>query len=256
MFYAYSAADAPQPEGRITVPPGRSLGGMAIGILVVEAWYPMVPGNVANAGTYDFPVMYKIVEEASIAKIMQGDPDMLVPIKKSAEDLVKQGARAIVGACGSFANYQQGVAEAVDVPVYLSVMLQAPLIMQGLKPDQKLGVVAASAAALTSRVFEQCHITDPSRLIITEAMGLPEFQALARCQGGFDSRKLERELVDLTGAFVREHPEIGALLLQCSDLPPYAWAIQQATGRPVFDMNSLIDWVHYALVRKPYAGIV
>lgn len=255
MFKSFIPAGY-QPTEDVRVPRERAVGGAAIGILVIDAWYPMLPGNVANAGTYDFPVMYKVLKGVGPQMIMSGDPAIIDMIISGGRELIEQGARAVVGACGSFANYQRQVAEALEAPTFLSVMLQVPLILQSLKPDQKLGVLAASAAALTPKVHEECGITAPERLVITEALALSEFQVLAQCQGRFNSRRLEEQLVRLAIDFVRKNPEIGALLLQCSDLPPYAWAIQQSVGLPVFDMNVLIHWVHQAVVRHPYSGII
>ena len=79
---------------------------------------------------------------------------------------------------------------------------------------------------------------------------------MGNCTGEFNSHKLELEVVELMKQFVHNHPEIGALLIQCSDLPPYAWAIQDAVKLPVFDMNSLIEWVYHAIVRRPYQGFI
>ena len=56
--------------------------------------------------------------------------------------------------------------------------------------------------------------------------------------------------------FVTDNPEIGAVLLECSDMPPYAWAIQNAVRRPVFDFISLINWVFRGVVRQPLAGVI
>jgi len=245
-----------QPDREIKVPEGQAIAGHAIGIVVINIWYPLVPGNVANACTYNFPVIYKVLKEASIKHILRGDPALLDMVINGGKELIQQGARAIVGACGSFANYQKETSAALEVPTFLSVMMQVPLIIQSLKPNQKLGILAASKASLTPKVFDQCEITDPSRLVITEALNLPEFQKLGNCIGEFNSRKLEHEVVELVKQFVYDHPEIGALLIQCSDLPPYALAIQDAVKLPVFDMNSLIEWVHHAIVRRPYQGFI
>ncbi len=255
MSYAFITGPE-QPNADITTIQGQAVAGQAVGILVIDTWYPLVPGNVANACTYKFPVAYKILKGVTIEQIMNGDPNLLETVIEGGKELVQQGARAIVGACGSFANYQKKASEKLDVPTFLSVMLQVPLISMGLKPDQKIGVLAASAAALTQNVFDQCGITDPSRLIITEADQLSEFQRLSECKGRFNSKRLEEQIIDLMTRFVGEHPKVGAILIQCSDLPPYAWAIQNAVRLPVFDMNSLIEWVYYAVVRHPYSGFI
>ena len=85
---------------------------------------------------------------------------------------------------------------------------------------------------------------------------MPEFQKLIKCIGRFNSAKMEQEIVGLARNLAAENPEIGAIILQCSDLPPYAWAIQRATKLPVFDMTTLIDWVYRAVVRRPFAGFI
>ena len=245
-----------QPDMEISVPSGHAVAGVSVGIIVIDVRYPFLPGNVANASTFEYPVMHRVLRGASAEQIMSGDPALLAPIIEAGTCLIEHGARCIVGACGSFAYFQSEVAAALGVPTFLSVMLQAPLLIHSLKPDQKLGVIAASPAALTEAVFEQCGIADPTRLVITGAKGLSEFDRLLACEGRFNSRKLESELVKHVLDFVARHPEVGALLVQCSDLPPYSWAIQNATGLPVFDMTTLIDYAHAGLVRRPFAGFV
>ena len=71
-----------------------------------------------------------------------------------------------------------------------------------------------------------------------------------------DNLWLSKDLSELASAAVSEHPEIGAILLECSDLPPYACDIQRATGLPVFDFISLINWVEHAVVQKRYYGFL
>ena len=69
-----------------------------------------------------------------------------------------------------------------------------------------------------------------------------------------DNGTLIADLQQVATSLVAEHPEIGAFLLECSDLPPYAADIQAATGLPVFDFITLIDWVHQSVAQRPYYG--
>jgi hypothetical protein len=130
------------------------------------------------------------------------------------------------------------------------------MILRSLKPKEKLGVLTAAKKALTPHVFEECGVTDPSRLLIEEVKDLPEFQKLLQCQGRFNTSKMEHQVVGLVKQIVTSNLGIRGLLIQCSDLPPYASAIQNATGLPVFDMNGLVEWVYHATVRQPYMGFV
>lgn len=254
-MYSYSFGTG-QSEMDLGRPTDQSVGGFPIGILTIDARYPMWPGNVANATTFQFPVLYQVLRGVSAERIMCGDPTLLDLVLAGGRELVRQGVRAVVGACGSFAYFQKQTAAALPVPTFLSSMLQVPLISQSLKPEQKIGVIAASCAAITQAVFDQCEITDPSRLVITEACVLPEFEKLLGCRGRFSNEQVEREVVGLAADLVQRNPEIGAILLQCSDLPPYAAAIQSRVQLPVFDMTTLIEWVYHAAVRWPYRGFV
>ncbi|MGD9264824.1 MAG: hypothetical protein PVJ71_03490, partial [Lysobacterales bacterium] len=109
-------------------PQERSYSGTTIGVLVAQAHYAMLPGNVANACTYPFPVEYHQLEGISFERIVAGDPKVAEAVIEGGRSLAQRGARAVVGACGSFANYQQAVAAALDVPVFLSSMLQVPWV--------------------------------------------------------------------------------------------------------------------------------
>jgi hypothetical protein len=254
MYLSYMRGSQ-QPDQKLIQQTGRSFAGPPIGILLVEADYAMLPGNVANASTYNFPVLYQVLKGVTFERIAAADPSVLDVLIAGGETLIANGVRAVVSACGSFANYQCAAAAALSVPTYLSSMLQAPWIQAALQPKQKLLVIAAVGSALTPKVFEECAITDTDRLLVEQAIDLPEFAAMLSPEG-FNPARLETQLSEYASNLVRKHPDAGAILLQCSDLPPFAWAIQNATGLPVYDMNTLIAWVEAAAVRKPYDGII
>ena len=235
---------------------GQALAGSAIGIVVLDLWYPYMPGNVANASTFNFPVTYKVLKGSTGPQITSADPGLLDMIVEEGKELERQGARALIGACGYFANYQKDAAAALDIPVFLSSILQVPVIRRGLKPNQKVGIICAVAPALTPKLLSQCGVDNLSEVVIAGAQDLSEFRNIIDCTGHFDSYKLEQQLVGLAKEFVTKNPDIGALLLECSDMPPYAWAIQNAIKLPVFDFITLINWVQNAVVRRPFAGFV
>jgi Asp/Glu/hydantoin racemase len=245
-----------QVNTQISIPKGQAIAGNAIGILVLDLWYPYLPGNVANASTYNFPVQYKILRGSTIPQILSADPTLLDLIVEGGRELEKQGARAIIGACGYFGNYQKEAAAILDVPVFLSSVLQIPIIRRGLKPNQKIGVICAVADSLTPKLLSQCGIDDLSNVVIAGAQDLPEFQNILQCTGSFNSHEIEQQLVELAKQLVSKNPDIGAILLECSDMPPYAWAIQNAVKLPVLDFTTLINWVYNTVVRRPFAGFI
>ena len=245
-----------QVNTQISIPKGQAIAGNAIGILVLDLWYPYLPGNVANASTYNFPVQYKILRGSTIPQILSADPTLLDLIVEGGRELEKQGARAIIGACGYFGNYQKEAAAILNVPVFLSSVLQIPIIRWGLKPNQKVGVICAVADSLTPKLLSQCGIDDLSNIVIAGAQDLPEFKNILQCTGSFNSHEIEQQLVELAKQLVSKNPDIGAILLECSDMPPYAWAIQNAVKLPVLDFTTLINWVYNTVVRRPFAGFI
>lgn len=232
------------------------MAGHAIGILAIDIKYPLVPGNIVNATSFQFPVLYKILHGVDPHRLLSGDPDILSSIISGGRELISYGARAIVGACGSFANYQRNAVEILSVPTYLSIMTQVPFVLRSMRRGQKLGIIAADARAITPAVLEQCDIADRSRLVMASAMEMPEFRKLLSAPQDFSSSRLDEEIGNFSARFVEENPDLGAILLQCSDLPPYALTIQRASGLPVYDMALLINWLQSALVRQTYSGFM
>ena len=80
--------------------------------------------------------------------------------------------------------------------------------------------------------------------------------AILEDQGWMDLDQVQDEVVSTAVRLVADHPEIGALLLECSDMPPYSKQIQDATGLPVWDYITLIDCIHSSVVRRAYYGFI
>jgi len=55
------------------------------------------------------------------------------------------------------------------------------------------------------------------------------------------------EHVRVARRLVSEHPDVGAIVLECTNMPPYAADIQRETGLVVFDIVSLVNMVHAGL---------
>ena len=120
---------------------GQVMSGYTIGILLIDVWYPLLPGNVANANTFDFPVRHKLIPGAAQERVVNNDKNLLDDIVKASKELEMEGVRAICGACGYHGNFQNQLAKILDTPVFLSSLLQIPLIRAGLKSKQKKRVM-------------------------------------------------------------------------------------------------------------------
>jgi hypothetical protein len=65
-----------------------------------------------------------------------------------------------------------------------------------------------------------------------------------------DVAAAERDILDAGDALVARHPEVGAVLLECTNMCPYARALSDRLGLPVFDMVSFVAWFHGGLVPR------
>lgn len=230
--------------------------GESIGILILDAAYPCVPGNVGNASTFPFPIRYERVTGASIDRLLnQQDPTLAEPFIQAAKNIQDQGVKAITGACGFMALFQQEVTAAVDIPVFLSSLLQIPLIYQMTR--KPVGIITANANSLKKAHFDAVNVTPDIPVIIAGMETQPEFSsAVLEEKGTLDSDKVQDEVVSTAKKMVQDHPDIGAMVLECSDLPPYAHAVQVAIQRPVFDFFTMIQYIHTSLVRTPFTGFM
>jgi Asp/Glu/hydantoin racemase len=235
----------------------RDLGGVAgyaVGVLHVASPFVFVPGNIQNATTMPFPVAYECVPNVTLREVLSGNSAVESGLVSAARRLEARGVGFIVGACGSFANFQRTLANAVSVPVCASILTQVPWLLNCLSHDQRVGIVFADLRSFTERTREQCGIVDVARLVITDCMDLPPFRALIDQPYVIDHRTLEAAVAQHIANLVAANPDIGVVVLQCSELPPYAAAIQSRIGRPVIDINTVVAWAQSVAVRTPYSG--
>ena len=248
---------APGAGGVISQPAGQNAAGFLIGILYIdEVNYPLLPGNVVNACTYSYPVAMEPVEGLTIEQLFAAGDEVLPMLLAAASKLQRKGVRAITGACGFFGNYQREIASALDVPVALSSLVQLPWMRMLLKPAQPIGVLTADLSSLTDRLLAACGTTSREGLVLRDLRHAEAFSCILEGRGTFDNEQVRREVVSAALDAQRERPDLGAILLECSDMPPYAVDVQRATGLPVFDFTTLIDFLHSAVAHKPFSGFI
>lgn len=234
----------------------QQISGYGVGIVYIEnVNYPLIPGNVVNAYTYDFPVRMMPVKNLTNDRLFNADPTIKDDVIEAAQHMVRyEGVRAICSACGFFGNYHKDVAAALDVPVAMSSLVQIPWIRTLLKPDQKIGILTANGASVNDNLLRCCGVENTDNLVIEGMEDSKEFSAVVTMTPVFDNRIAREELVKAAKDMVNENPDIGAILLECSDMPPYAADIQAAVQLPVFDFITLIKWMHSAVMQRPYCG--
>jgi Asp/Glu/hydantoin racemase len=231
--------------------------GRPVGILVLEEHIPCPPGTPGNPTTFQHPVCYEVVKGAGVeALALPVSPEAALPFLAAGNALVERGAAAIIGNCGLMIVHQATLAAELPVPVFLSSLLLVPLIARSLAAKAKIGVVASSHRSFRTEHLRLAGIGPEIATAVATMDGRPHFQAAVVDQSGqLDSEKVEAEVVEVARDLVAQHPETAAIILECVDLPPYAAAVQEAVGLPVFDITSLVGFAVSGLVRRPFVGI-
>ena len=236
---------------------GQVSSGEAIGILLLDTSVPFIPGDVANATTYRFPVRFSKVTGFSVARALGRDPGVYGALKHAALELAAQGVRAVTGDCGFMAFHQKRLSRELPVPVFLSSLLQIPFMLSILGEACKVGVITADSRSLDATLLAQVGVTDVARLVVEGLESRSSFYRFAiEEEGTLDTAEVEAELIEAARSLMARDRAVKALLLECSLLPPYAAAVQAAVQVPVFDYITMINFVFSAVVKQPYAGFL
>ncbi|MFI1194546.1 aspartate/glutamate racemase family protein [Micromonospora sp. NPDC020750] len=223
-----------------------------IGVLCLDTSFEKIPGHIRNPATFDFPVRYRVVEGATPQRLVrEADPTLLEPFIAAAKDLEAAGAAGITGACGFLVLFQAELAAAVSVPLWSSSLVQLPMVHRMV--GRPVGLLVADENALTPRHLAAIGAESvPVR--VTGMAGQPEFREvmLEGRRDALDVDRLGREVLDRVDRLAEAHPDLGALVIECTDLVPFAHAIQARLGLPVFDIVTLTTMLHATLTRRPY----
>jgi hypothetical protein len=233
-------------------------GAPAVGILMLETTFPRIPGDIGHPDSFPFPVCYKRVAGASPRRVVLApDPGLTDAFIDAGQTLVTQGVKALATSCGFLALYHRQLVAALPVPVFTSSLLQVHLARALIRSDQKVAVLTASKPALTPAHLAGVGIEDYP-LVIAGMEAAPEFSAVFL--GGketLDEALCRSEMAAAARALMRSHPDVGAIVLECTNMPPYAATVHQVTGLPVFDAVSLVKCAHQTVApaeRFPAGG--
>lgn len=237
---------------------GQASYGEAIGIILLDTFSPYIPGDVANATTFKFPVRFQKINNLTAKRMFSKDKSALDQIIKAGEDLIEQGVKAITSNCGFMALFQREVSNKLEVPVFLTSLLQITFILKIIGFGNKVGIITSNSKVLDSNLLREIGVDDMSYINIKGMEDKEYFRKTVFDEiGWLDFEKVEKEVVDVAIDMVNEDPKVRAILLECSCyLPPAANAVQKAVNLPVFDFITMIDYVYSAVVKKKYEGFL
>jgi Asp/Glu/hydantoin racemase len=216
---------------------------------MLDTRFPRVPGDMGNATTFPFPVRYHRVAGASPDRVVRGGAsELLAAFVEGARALEREGVGAITTNCGFLVKFQRQMAAAVRVPVFTSSLLMVPLVYRLLAPGRRVGIMTVNAPSLTPEHLAGAGIGADIPLAVIGMETEKEFtRVMLDDELELDVDVAREEHLRVARRLVADHPDIGAIVLECTNMPPYADDIRRETGLPVFDITSLVRMAHDAL---------
>lgn len=223
--------------------------GFTVGILMLDTRFPRIPGDMGHAGTFPFPVRYHRVSGASPDLVVRKGAQGLLPaFVEGARQLEREGVGAVTTNCGFLVKYQAELAASVRIPVLTSSLLMVPLVHRMLPPGRRVGILTVNAPGLGDQHLRGAGIGPEIPLAVAGLEGEKEFtRVLLGDELELDVDLAREEHIRVARRLIADHPDVGAIVLECTNMPPYAADVQRATGLPVFDIVSLVTLVHGAL---------
>jgi len=219
-----------------------------IGILMLETTFPRIRGDIGNPETFSFPVLYQKVTGASPQKVViDADAGLIEDFINAGKALVAQGVKAITTSCGFLALFHRQLVNALPVPVFTSSLLQVHLAQSVIRGNQKIGIITARRPSLTDAHLAGVGIQNYPLAII----GMEDTQEFSDVFIGgkttLDSPKCRHEMQSAADRMMRRHPDVGAIVLECTNMPPYANSVRRVTGLPVFDAVTMVNHAYDGL---------
>jgi len=237
---------------------GKNVYGIPLGVLMLESTFPRIPGDVGNAATWPFPVLYRVVDGASPGRVVRSlsDGSLLSAFLEAADDVAAAGVAIVTTNCGFLALYQREIQERLRVPFVSSSLLQVPWLQCLLPSEQRVGVMTIEKRSLTSSHLAAAGIRADVPLVGMEEVGGYFAESILGDCVSLDVERARAEHVAAANLLLERCPDIGAIVLECTNMPPYARAIRDATGLPVYDLTSLVGWTIAAERRADFSGWV
>ena len=211
-----------------------------LGVLMLDTRFPRVPGDIGNPATFGFPVRYKTVQGASPQRVVrERDPGLLRPFIDAGHALVAEGASAITTSCGFLVLFQHELQAALPVPVWTSSLL----FLAGLR---HAGVVTIDAASLGLDHLRAAG-ADEETPVEGITVGSAFQQTLLRDLPTLDTQDAMLQVVGAAQRLLARQPTLTDIVLECTNMPPYAEAVRRATGVRVHDITTLIGECFLAL---------
>lgn len=231
-----------------------------LGVIRIDYDYPPSPGDIDHPGSYPYEVVYEKVEGFTFEMCQAGTMTdevkarFIAAIKKLEEAKVS----VIAGDCGFMMWHQALARENTSLPVVLSSLASCPTVTSAYHTDEQIAILTANGKTLEPMrdlIRDECNVNvEDGRYIIVGCEDIPGFEAVEKGEK-VDVPKVTPGMVKKVRDVIAANPRVKAILLECTELPPYADAIRHATGLPVYDSITTCDFFMSSRMDNPKFGI-
>lgn len=207
----------------------------AIGVLMLDTRFPRQPGDIGHPATFRAPVLRRVVAGAGPRRVVaQAAPlrasGLAEAFAQGAAELAAAGASVVTTSCGFLVLLQAELQAACPVPLVSSGLLLVPALLEA---ERRVGVLTIDAGALGPEHLAAAGVS-PARLgdVVVEGVD-PQGEFAQAILGNREAIDAEGAAADVLAAARRlaaREPGLRALVLECTNMPPHAAAIERATG--------------------------
>ncbi len=237
---------------------GRNVYGVPVGVLMLESRFPRIRGDAGNAATWPYPVLYRVVPGASPERVVRKleARDLLEPFATAAQELERTGVDLVTTNCGFLVLFQAEIQARLGVPFVSSSLLQVPWLGPILPPGRRIGILTIERASLREAHLRAAGIGPdiPIGIVGMEEAGGYFTRTIIGDAAELDVERCREEHRVATRLLCDRHPDLGAIVLECTNMPPYADAIREVSGLPVLDLVTAVGWMTSGVQRRPFAN--
>ena len=211
-----------------------------LGVIMLDTRFPRPPGDIGNAETFGGRALFDIVPGAAAERVVRAgspDPALIAPFLAARDRLVRAGAGLITTSCGFLVRFQDALARDCPVPVVTSSLTALPALAGRYG---KVGVITIHGGRLTPDYLVVAGVAPETPVEGTEA-GAEITRKLLGNAPDLDLAAAERDVVEAGARLKARVPGLTAVLLECTNMPPYRAALAAALGLPVFDILTVLE---------------
>ncbi|CAK9105960.1 Dimethylsulfonioproprionate lyase (DMSP lyase) (Symbiodinium-A1) [Durusdinium trenchii] len=210
----------------------------ALVVLQLDTQFPRIPGDIACKETYLLPIHIEVIDRAHVADVVSLDPEAL-DISRFASALAKADAEIISTSCGFMVYFQKMLSELTQKTFISSALVALPKLRARFQ-DVEIMVITFDADILGAPAYRFAldGFTGP---VVGLEKSMHLYQVISKDLDHLELECAEADMDKLIQTALTCYPDIGAIMLECTNLPPYKHIIRRHFSGEIVDCLSVLE---------------